>query len=287
MPSGGASEGGPSAAVVDGRAGSRWSGADGSVRKAPAAWVAPVATAVTLLLAWEAARLVWGDLRFPPLLSIAGRTVAILQEPRAFAHLAATGVRIVLALSLAFVAGLALGLAMGRARRARGYVASVMHFLQGIPALAWVVFAVLWFRSPELRVAFILVIVTLPGFALHVDGAVRAIPIDWLQLGQAFHADDGRMLRSIVLPAIAPDLLTSWRVNLGNAVRAGVVAELIGTTLGVGYQLLLAQSLFDMAAAVAWTLLLVGMLLILQGVLYAVERRLLGWRPDSERDRGA
>jgi len=196
-------------------------------------------------------------------------------------------VRIVLALSLAFVAGLALGLAMGRARRARGYVASVMHFLQGIPALAWVVFAVLWFRSPELRVAFILVIVTLPGFALHVDGAVRAIPIDWLQLGQAFHADDGRMLRSIVLPAIAPDLLTSWRVNLGNAVRAGVVAELIGTTLGVGYQLLLAQSLFDMAAAVAWTLLLVGMLLILQGVLYAVERRLLGWRPDSERDRGA
>lgn len=250
-------------------------------------WGPPALSVVGVALAWEAARAIWGELRFPPVAMIGRRTAAILSDPRAAAHLTSTALRILAALLIAFGLGLGLGLLMGRAVRTRAYIVSVLHLLQGVPALSWVVFAVLWFRAPEVRIGFILVIVTLPAFALYVDGAVRSIPLDWIELGQAFHADDRQMLRSVVLPAIAPEILTSWRVNLGNAVRAGVVAELIGATLGVGYQLLLAQSLFDMADAAAWTLLLVGILLVLQGALTIIERRVLGWRPIGERDRGA
>ena len=43
-----------------------------------------------------------------------------------------------------------------------------------------------------------------------------------------------------------------------------VVAELVGATGGVGYQLLRQQQLFDMAGAIAWTLQLVLFVLVVQ-----------------------
>jgi NitT/TauT family transport system permease protein len=242
-------------------------------------------TALALIVMWEGSGLIWGELRFPSIALIGAELVGILSDPAALRHLMATGARIVAALVVSFIAGAGLGLVMGRTPRARPYVASVMHVLQGIPALSWVVFAVLWFRAPEVRIGFILVVVTLPAFALYVDGAVRSIPTAWIELGQAFHADDRRLLTRVILPAIAPEVLTSWKVNLGSAVRAGVVAELIGATLGIGYQLLLAQSLFKMAAAVAWTMLLVAVLLLLQGVITLVERRVLRWRATDQLSR--
>ena len=69
----------------------------------------------------------------------------------------------------------------------------------------------------------------------------------------------------MIAPAILPDILTAWKVNLGNASRVVVVAELVGATGGVGYQLLQQQQLFDMAGALAWTLQLVFFVLIVQG----------------------
>ncbi len=70
----------------------------------------------------------------------------------------------------------------------------------------------------------------------------------------------------MIAPAILPDILTAWKVNLGNASRVVVVAELVGATGGVGYELLQQQQLFDMAGALAWTLQLVFFVLIVQGV---------------------
>ena len=46
-----------------------------------------------------------------------------------------------------------------------------------------------------------------------------------------------------------------------------MVAELVGATGGVGYELLQQQQLFDMAGALAWTLQLVFFVLIVQAVL--------------------
>ena len=73
-----------------------------------------------------------------------------------------------------------------------------------------------------------------------------------------------KLFRVMIAPAILPDILTAWRVNLGNASRVVVVAELVGATGGVGYQLLQQQQLFDMAGALAWTLQLVFFVLIVQ-----------------------
>ena len=70
--------------------------------------------------------------------------------------------------------------------------------------------------------------------------------------------------------------------HLGTEVSVAMVAELIGSNMGVGFQLLNAQAVFDMAGAIAWTLSLVALLSLFQGMINFMEGRLLGWRPKGE-----
>jgi ABC-type nitrate/sulfonate/bicarbonate transport system permease component len=85
------------------------------------------------------------------------------------------------------------------------------------------------------------------------------------------------------VPTIVPGIITAFKVNLGNSARVVVVAELVGATGGVGYQLLLQQQLFDMAGAIAWTLQLVLFVLVTQSILGLLEGYLLRYRAVSER----
>ena len=122
----------------------------------------------------------------------------------------------------------------------------------------------------------------MPSFALYIDGAVRSVNLDLIHLGQAFRANQMQQYRMIIIPAIIPEVVSSWVVNLGTAVRVAMVAELIGSNIGVGFQLLSAQAVFDMAGAIAWTLSLVALLSLFQAMTNILEGRLLGWRPKGE-----
>ena len=80
----------------------------------------------------------------------------------------------------------------------------------------------------------------------------------------SFRPSAWTLFRVLIVPTIVPGILTAWKVNLGNAARVVVVAELVGATGGVGYELLRQQQLFDMAGALAWTIQLVLFVLVVQ-----------------------
>jgi NitT/TauT family transport system permease protein len=218
----------------------------------------------------------------PPLGDIGRAIWRIFSQWSNLVSLLATSLRVLVALLFAFVLGTALGVTMGLFKGVRIYTRPLLHMIQGVPALSWVVFAVIWFAQVEVRIAFILLIGTLPAFALYIDSAVQSVNLDLIHLGQAFRASRTQSLTKIILPAIVPEIMSAWTVNLGNGVRVAVIAELIGSTVGVGFQLLQAQSVFDMAGAVAWTLSLVAVLFVYQGIISFCEGRLLAWRPRSE-----
>jgi NitT/TauT family transport system permease protein len=135
----------------------------------------------------------------------------------------------------------------------------------------------------ESRIFFIMVLTTLPAFTFQVIGALRAMSKDLSEMVMSFRPSRWKMFRAMILPSVLPEILTSWKVNLGNASRVVVVAELVGATGGVGYELLQQQQLFDMAGALAWTLQLVLFVLIAQQLLTLLENYLFRYRAVSER----
>ena len=162
------------------------------------------------------------------------------------------------------------------------FFSPILNFFQGIPALSWVVFAIIWFKGIEPRIFFIMVVTALPAFSFQIVGALRAMSKDLFEMVLSFRPTKMKMFRTMILPAILPDILTAWKVNLGNASRVVVVAELVGATGGVGYELLQQQQIFDMAGALAWTLQLVFFVLFTQWVIGLIETYAFRYRAISE-----
>jgi NitT/TauT family transport system permease protein len=253
----------------------------------PAAWLLRMATValpfVVVVFAWQIASWLLPPYIAPPVAAVFGRALAILLHWPTLAEVLATVARTLGGLVGAFLIGAALAAAMGRMAPLARAVTPLLTFIQGIPGLSWVVFAVIWFKGTETRIFFIMVLTGLPAFTVQMLDAYRSLSRDLVEMVLSFRPHRAQMLRVLILPAMLPEILTAWKINLGNASRVVVLAELVGATSGVGYELMQQQQLFDMAGAVAWTLQLVLFVLVVQGLIALIERRALRYRAVSER----
>lgn len=236
-----------------------------------------------LAVAWQIGSLFFPSFLFPSLPAIGARFLDILLSWEQFRDVLATAARILEGLAGAFVVGAVLATLMGRSRTFEHYATPILTFFQGVPALSWVVIAIIWFQGIEFRIFFIMVVTTLPAFTFQILDAFRSMSKDLLEMVLSFRPSRWTLFRILIVPTVVPGILTAWKVNLGNASRVVVVAELVGATGGVGYQLLRQQQLFDMAGAIAWTLMLVVFVLIVQRVIAFIEAWLLRYRAVSER----
>jgi ABC-type nitrate/sulfonate/bicarbonate transport system permease component len=238
---------------------------------------------VVVILLWQFASLFFPRFLFPSLIDVFWRCLEIFSTGSMFADVLATVFRILAGLAGAFIVGGALALLMVRSGAVDRFLSPILSLFQGIPALSWVVFAIIWFHGVEFRIFFIMVMTTLPAFTFQVLGALRGMSKDLMEMVFSFRPTRLKLFRVMIAPAILPDILTAWKVNLGNASRVVVVAELVGATGGVGYELLQQQQMFDMAGALAWTLQLVFFVLIFQGILTLIEKTAFRYRAVSER----
>lgn len=244
----------------------------------------PLAVLITV---WFLASLVAPAYSVPPLSAVGAEMWRVVSDGEALLSLVTTLLRVGAGLVGAFVFGTALGMAMGASTTTARYLLGPIRFIQGIPSVSWAIIAVIWFSQVEVRVFAIMLLVTLPGFALQLYDSYRAIPADLLDMGRSFRPSRWLLFREVQLPAVTPGIFTAWKVNLGLGIRVVLIAELVGATVGVGAQLLSAQQLFDMASVIAWTVMLALCMLLLQALIELVENRVLRYRAqpgDAESD---
>ena len=196
---------------------------------------------VGLAIVWQIVSYFVPHFLFPSVPEIAERFVEIFTSWKTVFDGLATGARILAGLTGAFVFGTILAVLMARSARFDRYAYPLLNFNQGIPALSWVVIAIIWFRGIEFRIFFIMVMTTLPAFTFQVLDAYRAMSKDLFEMTLSFRPTRLDLFRTLIWPTVLPGILTAWKVNLGNASRVVVVAELVGATGGVGYELLQQQ----------------------------------------------
>ncbi|MCD9032668.1 ABC transporter permease subunit [Luteimonas sp. Y-2-2-4F] len=231
-----------------------------------------------IALAWHAASRVLPPFLFPPFGAIGAAIADVLTSPQGLAAAGATYLRILAGLAASFALAVPLGLWAGFRRRADRALLPLVQFAQGVPAVCWVIFAVLWFKQLELRIAFVVIVSTLPVFFYQVREGVRSVPQELTDMVRALRPTRLQLVRKLVLPSLAPQVLTAWRLNLGSGTKVTIMAELLGGISGIGHQLRLSQELFRMDQAIAWTVALVAFVLATNALVTVVDRRLLRWR---------
>jgi NitT/TauT family transport system permease protein len=215
----------------------------------------------------------------PSPISILGSLLSSLTTE--YLQILITLLRLLVSLTLSIAIGTALGIIMGTFASVRPYLRALVIIDTGIPALSWMLVAVFWFKDPELRMFFIMVVIIVPIYALNVYDGIRAMSKEWLEMCESFRPTRWQVLRYLILPHIVPYVLMTTRSTVGYATRMLIFAELIGSSLGIGARMGLAQATFHMDSVIAWTVLLVIMNMLAQGCVGLLERYLLRWRDEA------
>lgn len=240
-----------------------------------------------LLIAWEVATRLAGSAFFPPPTAIlAAAREQWLSGPAAALFLTDTAIndvlgslgRIALGWISATVIGIGLGTLLGRSRTAMDYVGPLMAFVRAVPPPVLVpVFIVLLGLGVTMQTTVIVFGIVWPILLNTVDG-VQSIDQTKVDTARSFRLPRGQWIFGVVLPAAAPKIFAGLRVSMALALVLMVISELVGSTNGIGYQLMFRQQAYDFPGMWAGIVLLGVLGYVLNTLLLAVERRALNWK---------
>lgn len=180
---------------------------------------------------------------------------------------------------VAALAGMALGVAAGLHPLIRRGVWPVVTILQGIPPIAWIVLALIWFGSGSTTPVFTIAVATLPVVFVGTVEGVRAADPGLVEMARLYRAPPAMLFWDLYLPHLLSYLFPALVAGLGVAWKVAVMAELLATDTGIGARLATARVNLDTAAALAWILLVVLLMFTLEHlILHRLKRRLQPWR---------
>lgn len=250
-------------------------------RAARRAWLFGALGLALLLIGWEWGHSAYGSLVLPSLAETGTTFWSMLVGGKIVPALLQTAGNAALGWVFGMMAGSLAGTAAGLKTEVRLTLQPVSIVLLGIPAIAWIVLALLWFGG-RWAVVFTIAIATAPiVFAAALQGA-RSLDGDLARMARAFRAPVSAMALDVygphmfthLFPALATTLAMSWKVS--------VMAELLSGSGGIGDGIATARAQVDTAATMAWVLVVVFMLVVFDNLLLRpLHRRMELWRVDA------
>jgi NitT/TauT family transport system permease protein len=175
------------------------------------------------------------------------------------------------------VVGVSLGLLLGRFRLADVFLDPVLTGLFIVPKLALLPIVVLWlgFQEPA-KILYIFLFGVLDVFFV-VRNGVRAIEADYVEVARSYVVPEKQLLRSIILPATLPFIVTGLRLGLLKGIEGAIIAGFFLEANGIGGLVFRSGANFrpDIVFAGLATVAVVG--ISINVGLHAAERRLAPW----------
>ncbi len=143
--------------------------------------------------------------------------------------------RIAIGYAIGALAGLLTGLLLGGVRLVEAVLGPLFEFLKGLPPIALVPLAIMWFGIGELPKHLIIAYIVWVVVTVHTAVGVREVPAIRLRAGQVLGLSAPERFLRIVLPSVAHPALAGLRTAIGFSYVALVSAELIAASSGVGF----------------------------------------------------
>jgi NitT/TauT family transport system permease protein len=167
-------------------------------------------------------------------------------------HVGATLGRVALAFAVAMLIGSAIGLAMGRGRLIDRMFDGWLMFFLNLPALVTIVLCFIWFGLTEAATVLAVAINKIPNVAVTLREGARALDREYEQLAKAYRFGRWKTLRHVWMPQLGPYIAAAARSGLALIWKIVLVVELLGRSNGVGFQIHLYFTLFDVAGILAY-----------------------------------
>ncbi len=242
-----------------------------------------VTSLLMLLALWEWGAQVYGPLVLPAPLAAFVNLGELFARGEAGAELLTTARRAMLGFGVSALIGSALGLAAGVSMTASMMSRPVVTVLVGMPPIAWLVLAMLWFGAADATPVFTVFIASFPIVFVGAMQGARTLDRHLKDLADAYRLPWRMKLFDLYLPHVVSYLFPAWIAALGMAWKIVVMAELLASTDGVGAALAVSRAHLDTAASMAWIVAVVGLLLAVEYLLLEpIKREVERWREVRE-----
>lgn len=182
-------------------------------------------------------------------------------------------------LGIGTVLGVLIGLLAASSYAFDGFQAFLARILRPIPPLAWVVFAIAWFKVSHAGAAFVISIGVFWVNYFATYSAVRSVDPGYAELARAFgHGGFFKRTVSAILPAAAPGILAGVRTGLGQAWMTLIAAELLGVP-GMGQEMNSAAGVGAYEAVVVYMLAISAVYTATDFMFSLAQNWILRWQP--------
>jgi len=173
---------------------------------------------------------------FPPLEEVAATFVRLTAAGILPQHAAETLLRLAAGFAVAATAGVLLGIAMGRYRRAEDLLLPLVSIGAPIPGLAYAPLFLLWFGLGNTGSIILVGFVAMFPVIQNSWTGVKAVKEIWIRAAQTMGADERRLFRHVILPGALPYILTGMRLGLAQGWRILVAVEMLAAVpWGLGW----------------------------------------------------
>jgi ABC-type nitrate/sulfonate/bicarbonate transport system permease component len=235
-----------------------------------------------ILAAWQISAAYVPEYIFPSIPKVFDKAVVLLGERATYDAILHTLQRVLGGFFLSAVVGVILGVAMAMWPRINNAFMPLLKFIMGVPALTWVLLSIIWFRSAELRVWFIMFVLVFPIVSMNTYDGVRSVPHELYHMVRSLRPSTAGLLRIVVVPAAMPFIFSGLKVSLSFGGRIAVFSEALSASTGIGAAMYTMNQVFDTAGIIVWTFILVGLLSLLDEMLGLIERRWFRWRREFQ-----
>lgn len=238
-----------------------------------------IASVSIFFVIWEVfSRILEVDL-LPGPENVLKKTVEEFESNELVFHTLITLKRVFISFCIAMLIGSFFGIYMGRKKRLNVFLDDWLVLGLNVPALVIIILCYVWFGLNEIAAILAVSLNKIPMVAVIMREGARSIEQDYVDVGKFYKIPKKKFFIKIFLPQLYPYILSSARSGLSLIWKIVLVVELLGRSNGVGFKLYGFFQFFDISGILAYTLVFVLLIIIVEFLLVRpFERRISLWK---------
>jgi NitT/TauT family transport system permease protein len=238
---------------------------------------------VGFLLAWELASGRWIE---PFLISSPSRILTALvtgfSSGELLQHTWVTFLEVAIGFPIGAITGIALGYGFGRSRLLAEVFEPIIIALNGIPRTALAPLFIVWLGIGLWSKVGVVFLLTFFLNFFNTYTGMRQMDQEYVDLAGLMGVRGWKLTLKVIFPAISPYVFTGIRTSIPFAVIGAIVGEFVAATEGVGFFIRMSAGIFRTADVFVGIIVLMIMVIIMDKIAEAVERRALRWQTQKE-----
>ena len=179
---------------------------------------------------------------------------------------------------LATVLGTLAGVAMGASRAVFNLINPYVVAMNALPKIVLCPLIMIWFGTGMgARVFLGAVMAGFPIITSTLTG-VQSIDRDFVTLARTYRASRWKIFKDVLLPSIAPYVLSGMRVGVNYTMVGVLIVEFFASSKGVGYRLYAYSQNFQIDLFFVLLLVMVVFVLTCSAIIHRAEMRFGDWR---------